>query len=210
MPKDTFFNLPEEKREKILTAALIEFENNDYDQASINQIVIRSGISKGSFYQYFEDKKDLYKYIINLMVQKKMDYITPLMLNPLEHSFFDVIRDMNMSGLEFAKDNPQFIKIGNRLLSDTKHPLYVEIMGENSNQAIDAYAFLLSKAVETGELRPDIDVRLTARIIFKLSAEVVESNSDFSSENWTEGLTEHLEKFMKLIAYGIKNQPDVE
>lgn len=204
MPKDTFFNLTEEKREKILVVALSEFENNDFDQASINQIVIRSEISKGSFYQYFEDKKDLYKYIINLMVQKKMAYITPVMLNPLAHSFFDVIRDMNLTGLEFAKDNPQFVKIGNRLIKDTKHPIYTEIMGENSNQAIDAYAFLLSKAIETGELRPDIDVKLTARIIFKLSADLVESNSDFSAENWTEGLPELLEKFMKLIAVGIK------
>ncbi len=204
MPKDTFFNLPEEKREKILTAALSEFENNDFDQASINQIVIRSEISKGSFYQYFEDKKDLYKYIIRLMIQKKMVYITPVMANPLAHSFFDVIRDMNMSGLEFAKDNPQFIKIGNRLIKDTKHPIYAEIMGANSNQAIDAYAFLLRKAIETGELRPDIDVDMTARIIFKLSADLVESNSDFTTENWTEGLTDILEKFMKLIAVGIK------
>jgi AcrR family transcriptional regulator len=206
MPKDTFFNLPEEKREKILVAALSEFENNDFDQASINQIVIRSEISKGSFYQYFEDKKDLYKYIINLMVQKKMTYITPVMANPLAHSFFDVIRDMNMSGLEFAKDNPQFIKIGNRLIKDSKHPIYTEIMGENSSQAIDAYAFLISKAIETGELRPDIDVALTARIIFKLSADLIESNSDFTSENWTVGLSDLLEKFMKLIAFGIKNQ----
>lgn len=204
MPKDTFFNLPEEKREKILAEALYEFENNDFDQASINQIVIRSEISKGSFYQYFEDKKDLFKYIISLIVQKKLAYITPVMANPLAHSFFDVIRDMNMSGLEFAKDNPQFIKIGNRLIKDTKHPIYAEIMGANSNQAIDAYAFLLRKAIETGELRPDIDVDMTARIIFKLSADLIESNSDFSAENWTEGLTDLLEKFMKLIAVGIK------
>ena len=51
---------------------------------------------------------------------------------------------------------------------------------------------------------PDIDVTLTARIIFKLSAQLVESNSDFTSENWTDDLTELLEKFMQLIAVGIK------
>ena len=49
MPKDTFFNLADEKRKKIINEALKEFEENDFESASINQIVIRSEISKGSF-----------------------------------------------------------------------------------------------------------------------------------------------------------------
>ena len=63
MPKDTFFNLPEEKRQKIVEAAMLEFENNSFDSASINQIISVAQISKGSFYQYFEDKKDLYMHL---------------------------------------------------------------------------------------------------------------------------------------------------
>ena len=60
MPKETFFNLPEVKRGAILDAALEEFAAYPYDQASVNRIVARAGIPKGSFYQYFENKKDLY------------------------------------------------------------------------------------------------------------------------------------------------------
>lgn len=203
MPKDTFFNLAEEKRDKIIEAALSEFETNDYDQASINQIVLNSDISKGSFYQYFQDKKDLYKYILKLMIDKKLEYITPVMANLFEHSFFDVIRDMNHSGLAFAKDNPRYVKIGNRLLKDIKHPIYREIMAENQGQAFDVYELLLKKAIETGEVRSDIDVKFTAKIIFKLSAELVESESEHVEEMWTDGIIDHLDKFMALIQHGI-------
>jgi len=205
MPKDTFFNLSDEKKAKIIEASLSEFENNDYDQASINQIVLNSEISKGSFYQYFQDKKDLYKYLIQLMIDEKLKYITPVMMNPFEHSFFDVIRDMNQSGLEFARDNPQYVKIGNRLLKDTKHQIYHEIMAEGQTQAYTVYELLLKKAIENGEVRSDIDVPFVAKLIFKLSAELVESEANLTTDSWSDDIISQLDKFMALIQYGITN-----
>ncbi|NIV34346.1 MAG: TetR family transcriptional regulator, partial [Anaerolineae bacterium] len=50
MPKDTFFNLPEDKRALICKVALEEFGEYAFDQASINRIVAKAGIAKGSFY----------------------------------------------------------------------------------------------------------------------------------------------------------------
>ncbi|NLJ67608.1 MAG: TetR/AcrR family transcriptional regulator, partial [Clostridiales bacterium] len=62
MPKATFFNLPNDKRSLIISATMKEFSNANYDAASINQICKNSNIAKGSFYQYFTDKLDLYVY----------------------------------------------------------------------------------------------------------------------------------------------------
>ena len=64
MPKDTFYRLPEEKRDRIMDAAMAEFQRVSYEDASINKIIKSAGISRGSFYQYFEDKEDLFFYII--------------------------------------------------------------------------------------------------------------------------------------------------
>lgn len=71
MPKETFFNLPEEKRQRILDLAIEEFAHHDYQNASISRIVAEASIAKGSFYQYFEDKADLYRYLLNLIFQEK-------------------------------------------------------------------------------------------------------------------------------------------
>lgn len=60
MPKQTFDKLPQEKQERILAAAKKEFTQVRYSDASINQIVKEAGIPRGSFYQYFEDKKDIF------------------------------------------------------------------------------------------------------------------------------------------------------
>lgn len=77
MPKETFFNLAKEKQERILSAARIEFSRADLKDASVNQIIKLADIPRGSFYQYFEDKEDLYFYYLsNLGKQTKMNFET--------------------------------------------------------------------------------------------------------------------------------------
>ena len=64
MPTNTFFNLPAEKKHKILKAATKEFARVPLEQASIKNIVEDAEIARGSFYQYFENKQDLFEYIM--------------------------------------------------------------------------------------------------------------------------------------------------
>ena len=65
MPSKTFINLPEEKKKKLIISAMNEFSNNTFIDASINKIIINAGIPRGSFYMYFEDKVNLFEYIID-------------------------------------------------------------------------------------------------------------------------------------------------
>ena len=69
MPKQTFFNLPPEKRERIVSAIRQEFTEHLYADVSINRIIKDAGIPRGSFYQYFEDKHDLLDFLIGDYIQ---------------------------------------------------------------------------------------------------------------------------------------------
>lgn len=64
MPSTTFFHLPPEKQERLLTAARAEFGRVSYSEASINQIIRRAGIPRGSFYMYFTGKEELFHYLM--------------------------------------------------------------------------------------------------------------------------------------------------
>lgn len=68
MPKPLFFAIEANKRERIIIASQKEFSSHLYYEASINQIIQEAGISRGSFYKYFEDKDDLYFYIIKQVI----------------------------------------------------------------------------------------------------------------------------------------------
>ncbi|MFE8697477.1 TetR/AcrR family transcriptional regulator [Cytobacillus sp. FJAT-53684] len=65
MPKITFFNLPEEKKQTLIQAAKIEFSRVPLYEASITNIIKSAGIPRGSFYQYFEDKEDAFFFLLN-------------------------------------------------------------------------------------------------------------------------------------------------
>jgi AcrR family transcriptional regulator len=65
MPKQTFFNLASEKKEALIQAAMKEFSRVPLFEASISNIIKDAGIPRGSFYQYFEDKEDVFFFLLN-------------------------------------------------------------------------------------------------------------------------------------------------
>ena len=93
VPKDTFLNLPEDKRTLICDVAFDEFAEYPFEQASVNRIVANSGIAKGSFYQYFENKKDLFLYLMDLITEEKINFISPILRDPEDHDLFTLIRE---------------------------------------------------------------------------------------------------------------------
>lgn len=203
MPKESFFNLPKEKRQNIEEAIISEFENYNYDLASTNRIIANCGISKGSLYQYFEDKKDMYKYIIEKISKEKLKYISPVMMNPYEHDFYTVVREMYASGLKFANDNPRLVSIGNRLLNDRANPIYEEIIGQNISAANGIFETLLLKAIERGEVRGDIDTKFMSYIISSSSLLLVDYNRDYANNQSYSNIMETLDKFLDFIQFGI-------
>ncbi len=64
MPTKTFFNLPEEKHDKLMRAIKQEFSRVPFSQVSVNKIIQVAQIPRGSFYQYFKNKTDVLEYIL--------------------------------------------------------------------------------------------------------------------------------------------------
>lgn len=79
MIKQTFYNLPITKRERIYQAIKTEFDRVPLDKISINSIIKEANISRGSFYQYFDDKGDLY----DIFADRVMDSIKECFTNTL-------------------------------------------------------------------------------------------------------------------------------
>ncbi|MBS3811488.1 MAG: TetR/AcrR family transcriptional regulator [Halanaerobiales bacterium] len=105
MPKELFFNINQNKRKKIMQSALKEFSNRIYTEASINKIVQNANISRGSFYQYFEDKQDIYFYIIDtIFIKQSYSYIKKLVADS-NNDIYDIFRMLFKFNLQLITES---------------------------------------------------------------------------------------------------------
>jgi AcrR family transcriptional regulator len=63
MPRTTWDNLEVVRRDRVLRAAMAEFGTHGYSGGSLNVIAREAGVAKGSLFQYFDDKFDLFAYV---------------------------------------------------------------------------------------------------------------------------------------------------
>lgn len=63
MPSERFKRLPEEKQKKIRDACMAEYTRTTIEKASLNRMIEEAGISRGSFYTYFDSKWDVLGYL---------------------------------------------------------------------------------------------------------------------------------------------------
>ncbi|MCM3454010.1 TetR family transcriptional regulator [Heyndrickxia oleronia] len=103
MPKLTFFNLPEIKKQTLIHAAKQEFSRVPLFDASIANIVKAAGIPRGSFYQYFEDKEDAFFYLLNEHSKsKKQQFI--FFLNKYDGDIFNTMAEFYQLMIKDAED----------------------------------------------------------------------------------------------------------
>lgn len=104
MPTERFLKLPEEKKEKILEALIREFCDEPLESVSINRIVKEAGISRGSFYTYFEDKQDALSYI-GMELQHRNDETLKNCIFSAKGDFFGAVELFFEEAWSYLKKN---------------------------------------------------------------------------------------------------------
>lgn len=79
-------NMDDEKRIRIINAAISEFALYPYEKASTNGIVKKAGISKGLIFHYFGDKRNLYEHVSQFVITTLFDEI----IRQIDYSITDI------------------------------------------------------------------------------------------------------------------------
>ena len=164
MPKQTFLNLPEEKRRVIIDAATEEFAAFGLENASTNRIVENSGISKGSFYQYFEDKQDVFLYLLSVLEQEKLDYFHGKHPPGNNMDTFEYFRWMIKIGMEFNSNYPRLVQAISRVLFG-EGLYYGKNFTDVRERTILGLRAIIKQAMTNGEVDPSVDVELAVMVM---------------------------------------------
>ncbi|NKC69013.1 TetR/AcrR family transcriptional regulator [Vagococcus fluvialis] len=100
MPSNTFFRLEKEKQDKILAASKKEFSKFPLEEASIANIVKEAGIPRGSFYQYFTGKEDVFFYLFEEARRNLEDSF----ISYLEKTNGDLFETFKLFFYDFSKE----------------------------------------------------------------------------------------------------------
>lgn len=171
MPTQTFWNLPAEKRQALIDIAVEEFANNDYDTASISRIVARAGIAKGSVYQYFADKKELFLFLLELSNQKRLAYVQNEALPESQMSFWQLLRWQMGASTRAALAYPLLTKLFFRAMNGHL-PFHDEMLANMKALGLQHLRAFVEAGIAGGDVDPATDPDLAAMLLSGVFAEL--------------------------------------
>ncbi len=147
----TFYNLPEEKKQAIIEACLDEFIQHGYENASTNNIVRIAGISKGSLFQYFSSKEDLYFFILG-DVAKKINAFVKERIKSITGDFVDRLMMVTRLGMDYYIQDQKSYRMYQQLDMQVHATRLSGYLTDVMQDSVQIYQKLLFGA-ETSKLR---------------------------------------------------------
>jgi TetR/AcrR family transcriptional regulator len=158
-----FENLPEEKRQRILNAAMQEFAAMGYDGASTNAIVDYAGIAKGALFHYFKSKKQLFLYVYDYSLGVFIDAIRTR-TDPGEKDLFARILAAQRIKLEMINKFPKIYDFLMSAYKEDSAEVKAELDGRN-RELLKVNTEKLIDSVDASKFKPGVDVSMAVNVI---------------------------------------------
>lgn len=161
MPKTTFYNLSDEKKGRIFDAAVQEFSTRRFSEASVNQIINNASIPKGSFYQYFTGKEDIYLYMLEEISRQKQELIKNKEALDPDADFFETIIQKTRNSFELGRIKPEYTQIG--MLMEVDSSEFITKLRATSTEKLRK---MIERDKERGLIKPETDADLVFDLIY--------------------------------------------
>lgn len=189
-----FEQLAELKQKTIIDASVNEFANNGFKNASVNKIVEKAGISKGSLFNYFKSKNLLFDHIYQIALREVKSYLATVRDESKNDDFFTRFSKIINSGVTFINKHPRLARIYFRLLNSDDSPHGKAIIQKLHGEAIRYLTDFVKTGIERKELRSELNPSTVAflmestlnRILQVHYLEIFDAKSDLlnNDNNW--------------------------
>ena len=164
-PRKVFQNLSKEKQDRITRIAVEEFGNKGFDGASINAMVDRMQIAKGSIFQYFGDKKGLFLFVFNRSVDMVKGYLRVVRDQSTDENLETRLNKTLSAGIAFIKNHPLLYRLYMKVLFEPKAPFRDEILISLRQHSTDYLKSLLENALLKEALNKNINLDKAAFVL---------------------------------------------
>lgn len=140
-------------------------------------------------------------YIIELIKDKKMEYLEKLLKNEEDKPFLNLFKELYIAGINFAAENPKFIKIFTNLLN-LKGKMYNKIIKDSIVIATTYYINYIKNDQEKGRIRKDISPEVFAKLVIDLTMNISIENI---KNNDYDNILERVNQIINIIEHGVTN-----
>lgn len=194
---DTVFEKTFEHQQELFSAAIEEFAEKGYENASINTILAAAGMSKGQFYYHFGGKESLYFALITAVIQQKQTFLAQQMQpEDRKGDLFEILSGQLAYGLEFSRRFPEINRFADSFIREQGNPIYEKALKKYSLGRSDFLAQMVAEAYENGQLRRDLPLSFIQQAIGYIFTHAVEvaglQDVDMAGEN-----LKHLIEFLR-------------
>jgi AcrR family transcriptional regulator len=163
MPTATFHALAPDRRERLVREAIVEFSDRTYTEASLSQIGRRARIPKGSLYQYFEDKLDLYRWLLTEEAPRlKREFLGQA--RPKD-DFWSRLETVIERGMAFLVEHPRLARLSAAAADPTG---IAEVRGLHKaicDAGLVELRAVLQQGRKSGALKADLNLDMATRFV---------------------------------------------
>lgn len=158
MPTVTWARIHPARRAAVVEAAEAEFAAHGFSRGSLNVIARRAGVAKGSLFQYFADKRDLYAYIADVASQRVRAYVEDRIreLDPAR-PFFEFLTDLLDDWVAYFADHPRERSLHAAVSLEVDTDTRVSVRTVVHRHYLQVLRPLVRDAHMRGDLRADCD-----------------------------------------------------
>ncbi|CCH50561.1 TetR/AcrR family transcriptional regulator [Pseudodesulfovibrio piezophilus] len=210
-PQKTFENLPDEKRQRILSEATREFADHGYHQASINTIVNKLGIAKGSLFKYFGNKQGLFEYLFGDAISQFKQPLKAIR-DTDSGDFFQRIEKSFLASGAFTQSHPHLYRIYLKMLFNENFPLREKFLTEIRRAHDKFLRQLVEDGIASGQLRKDLDIDITVFTIHSIFDRFLQSHTvptlDHGVGPSGQSLEDLAQAMTDLLRHGLTESPN--
>jgi AcrR family transcriptional regulator len=156
-----------EHHDDLLRAAIKEFSECGYDNASLNRILDAARVSKGQLYHHFDGKEGLYLGLVEWMIDRKLEWFAA---HPVEFSedFLTSLGAQITASVAFATSHPDIDRLSRAVLAERGHPIFSAVTERFGFDPDSALGILIEHAYHQGQFRPDLSLKLVRGAVLTL------------------------------------------
>lgn len=141
---------PETRREEILTAALGLFREGGFEKVSVESITKAAGIAKGSFYNYFKTKEDVYEAVISDIASRNLNTIRELVTDKNTTPKERLTKYIEWTFQLSERQSKSLSRVLESEANPSQRQMYLRAFDEGTNQMLPFFEELLEEGAASG------------------------------------------------------------